>query len=92
MKTFVSEYYLQDAGGQSPYTPPESHCGGFDNYGLLVTLKTLHRPGLDVCTAVTHTRGTSPALLAGRDSSVRTPVGLGKVQHNLVTHMNVSFS
>lgn len=39
MKTFVTEYYLQDAGGQSPYTRQRSHCGGFDNYGLLGTIK-----------------------------------------------------
>lgn len=38
MKTFVTEYYLQDAGGQSPYTPQKSHCGGFDNHGLLVPM------------------------------------------------------
>lgn len=30
MKTFVTEYYLQDAGGQSPYTPWKSNCAGFD--------------------------------------------------------------
>lgn len=37
----LSEYYLQDAGGQSPYTLRKCNCGGFDNYRLLMTIKPL---------------------------------------------------
>lgn len=62
-KSFVTEYYLQDAGGQSPYTPRKSHCGGFDNYGLLVTMKALRGLGWSWA-PWSHTSGTSPGLFA----------------------------
>lgn len=63
MRTFVTEYYLQDAGGQSPYTWCKSNCGGFDNYWLLMTIKPFNNLGWRFAPQ-SHTSWTSLCLLA----------------------------
>lgn len=63
MKTFVTEYYLQDAGGQSPYTLWKSNCGGFDNYWLLMTIKPFNDLGWRLAPR-SHTSRTSLCLFA----------------------------